>query len=383
VARVERASAASSPGRKSVGERPRGEPPFGVFCAQLPDPAADMRGVARSDRNLPNPHDALFHAAFSRQENATTELRAVLPPVLVERIDWATLHLTDGHYVDEDLVSRQSDLLYTADIAGTAVDLYVLFEHQSAPDPLMPFRLLRYMVRIWEKWLADRESQGEHAKTLPAIVPVVLAHAEGGWSAPVAMQDLYALPRDILLAVQAHLPQFDLILDDLSQQTDEMLRGRAQAGLGLLALLLMRHARDGAELLDRLTEWSDVWRAVWEAPDGRQALGMAFRYVALAVEPATLQDLTRKLEPILGDGVREVAMTEGQRLIEQGWQKGRAEGRVQAQAEDLLRVLAARKFAVSDEVRARIETCSDPATLGRWIERAITAQSAAEAISEG
>jgi predicted transposase YdaD len=344
-----------------------------------------MKSVARSDSILPNPHDALFHAAFSRQENAAAELRAVLPPALVARIDWATLHLTDGHYVDEDLVSRQSDLLYAAEIGGTSVSLYVLFEHQSTADPLMPFRLLRYMVRIWDKWLADRESRDERPKTLPAIVPVVLAHAEGGWTAPLSMQQLYALPADVLPVVGRYLPSFDLVLDDLSQQTDDQFRARAHVGLGLLALLLMRHSRDGAQLMARLTEWGDVWRAVWQAPDGRQALGMVMRYVALAVEPATLQDLTRKLEPMLGAGVREVAMTEGERLIEQGWQRGLAEGRAEgakAQADALLRVLAARNLAVSDELRARIETCTDSTTLSRWIERAVTVQSASEAISE-
>jgi hypothetical protein len=44
-----------------------------VLCAQLPVRLPDVRNVARSDRSLPNPHAALFHAAFSRQENAAAE----------------------------------------------------------------------------------------------------------------------------------------------------------------------------------------------------------------------------------------------------------------------------------------------------------------------
>jgi hypothetical protein len=330
----------------------------------------------------PSPHDALFRAAFSRRENAAAELRAVLPEAVVARIDWSTLRLTDGHYVDADLVSRQSDLLYTADLGGTPVAVYVLIEHQSSADALMPFRMLRYMVRIWEKWMADREEKGERPKVLPAIIPVLLAHAQGGWTAPVSMRDLYALPGDVMPAMIRHLPQFELVLDDLSLRTDEELRARAHAGLGLLALLLLRHSRDGAELLARLSEWGDVWRAVWEAPEGRQAFAMALRYVALAAEPATLQDLTKKFEPILGQGVSEVVMTLGERLIEQGRQQGLAEGETKGQADALLRVLGARNLAVSDELRARIQACKNPATLGRWLDRAATAQSAADAISE-
>lgn len=158
----------------------------------------------------------------------------------------------------------------------------------------MPFRVLRYMVRIWDRWLTDRQLRGERPKSLPAILPIVLVHAAGGWTAPVSMQDLYAVPADVLPAVLRHLPCFELVLDDLSQQTDGQIRAKAEVGLGLLALLLMRHSRDGADLLDRLGEWTDVWRAVSSAPDGTQALRMALRYVALAAEPATLQDLNAR-----------------------------------------------------------------------------------------
>jgi hypothetical protein len=244
------------------------------------------------------------------------------------------------------------------------------------------------MVRIWDKWLADREA--ERPKALPAIVPVVLAHAEGGWTAPVSMQEIYALPPDVLSAVQQHLPHFELVLDDLSRRSDQELRARALEGLGLLALLLMRWSRNAPELMARLGQWGDAWRAVWEAPDGHQALGMVVRYLALATEPVALQDLTRQLEPMLGEGVREVIMTEGQRLIEEGRRQGLAEGlaeglakgRLQTQAQALLCVLATRKLPVSEELRARIEACQDIATLERWLERAVTAQSAADAISE-
>jgi hypothetical protein len=46
----------------------------------------------------------------------------------------------------------------------------------------------------------------------------------------------------------------------------------------------------------------------------------------------------------------------------------------------LRRVLAARKLAVSAEQDERIETCTDLATLERWVERAATAASTDEAL---
>jgi hypothetical protein len=43
-------------------------------------------------------------------------------------------------------------------------------------------------------------------------------------------------------------------------------------------------------------------------------------------------------------------------------------------------VLAQRQLLLTPDQDARIEQCADPATLERWLARAITAASAAEAL---
>ena len=62
----------------------------------------------------------------------------------------------------------------------------VLFEHQSTVDSLMSFRLLRYEIRIRERWL--RDNPGAHR--LPAILPVVLHHSVDGWTGSTSFEDL-------------------------------------------------------------------------------------------------------------------------------------------------------------------------------------------------
>jgi len=57
-----------------------------------------------------------------------------------------------------------------------------------------------------------------------------------------------------------------------------------------------------------------------------------------------------------------------------------AEGRVTEARSALRRVLSHRKLALSAEEQARIEACSDLATLERWFEKAMDASSAAEAL---
>lgn len=104
------------------------------------------------------PHDALFKKTFSVPEHAAAEFRAVLPAKLVARMDFSTLTLCSGSYVDEALSGSESDLLFSVQISGRPALLYALFEHQSTPDKLMPLRLLGYIVRILMRHVSDAKT---------------------------------------------------------------------------------------------------------------------------------------------------------------------------------------------------------------------------------
>jgi hypothetical protein len=63
--------------------------------------------------------------------------------------------------------------------------------------------------------------------------------------------------------------------------------------------------------------------------------------------------------------------------------EGRTEGSTAAHAKDVLTVLRARRIAVPDAARQRIQAERDLARLERWLERASVASSIAEVIGEG
>ena len=127
----------------------------------------------------PPPHDALFKAAFGQPDLARSELELVLPVEIQAHLDLATLDVVPGSFVDEDLRHAHTDLLYRV---GTRTDgdalVYLLMEHQSTFDARMPLRLLRYMVRVWDRWERDHPTG-----KLPVVLPVVLHHDRDGWRA--------------------------------------------------------------------------------------------------------------------------------------------------------------------------------------------------------
>lgn len=57
------------------------------------------------------------------------------------------------------------------------------------------------------------------------------------------------------------------------------------------------------------------------------------------------------------------------------WQRSSGDSRKEAAAQEILTVLRARGVAVTDEARQRIQAQEDPATLERWLERAVVATS--------
>jgi predicted transposase/invertase (TIGR01784 family) len=102
---------------------------------------------------MPGPHDTFVRHTFDHPENAAAELRAVLPEHVVSQVDWPSLRVESSSVVDSDLRETESDLLFSARLrGGHPLLLYVLLEHQSSVDRWMALRMLRYVVRLLERW---------------------------------------------------------------------------------------------------------------------------------------------------------------------------------------------------------------------------------------
>ncbi|MFT3763943.1 MAG: Rpn family recombination-promoting nuclease/putative transposase [Minicystis sp.] len=317
----------------------------------------------------PNPHDALVKFVFGNPEHAAGELRHILRPQLAARIDWSTLLLCSGSFVDEALRGRHSDLLFTARCGDKQVLVYLLFEHQSTGDPLMAFRLLLYMVRIWEQHLRANPK----ATRLPAILPVVLHHSERGWTSPTSFEALIDLDEDTLPLVAENLPRFTLLLDDISAERDEALRGRAMTALARLALFCLRHAREPAELVDALGRWIDLVREVRAAPGGGEALARIWRYIFVVSNPAQPEDLVKRLVGVVGKGSKEDVMTVAEWL--------REEGSKESLRKTLLKLLRARFGEVPEGAVARIQAAGS-AQLDAWLDRFVGAATVDDVLAD-
>ena len=319
------------------------------------------------------PHDALFKAVFSSPEHAEAELRAVLPPRLARRIDWSTLALVGGSFVDEALEERHTDLLYGVQLEGEEVLLYLLFEHQSSVDGLMAFRLLRYMVRVWERVLAQRPGE-----PLPLVVPIVVSHADGGWSAATHFEELFTLPRHAV-ELLPFVPRFSYVVDDLARTSPRALEARFLTALAELALSLLRDLRR-KPTMDVLKDLRGLFVTLEASETPAHLVSAVLHYVLHNTDeieqPRVIPWVTSIGPKTRNEAMRSIA----EKLIDEGREVGREEGRQEGRAELVLKQLQLKFGAVGATERAIVEA-ADLDTLERYAERVLTATSLADVLA--
>ena len=324
------------------------------------------------------PHDALFKAAFEQPEHAAGLLRSILPASLVRELAWPTLERESGSFVDAHLADRHSDLLFRVELRGRSAFLYLLLEHQSTVDGDMPLRMLVYLVRIWERY----RKQHPLPAPLPLIIPTLVSHAPEGWTGPRRFGQMFEPPPDRISGLASLVPEFELLIDDLTLVDDSELWARALAQFPRLALWALRDARDGDKLLAGLANWADAVREVLAAPNGASAILQLLRYVALVGDDVNFEVFNATILEQLPE-TESITMTIAEQLRAEGHDvgrseghaAGRSEGRVEARVDTLLELLALRFGALPDPLLVRVRAGTE-AQLQRWIARVLTASSA-------
>lgn len=119
-----------------------------------------------------SPHDAVFKTFLSRVETARDFITLHLPPAIIKLCNLETLQLDPGSFIEDDLRSYYSDIIYSLQTASGKGYVHVLIEHQSTPDKHMAFRLLRYAVAAMQQHL-----NAGHKK-LPLVIPILFYHGK-------------------------------------------------------------------------------------------------------------------------------------------------------------------------------------------------------------
>ncbi len=340
---------------------------------------------------MSGPHDRFIHYIFSQPEQASAELRVVLPPRLVAGVDWGTFQSAKASVVDPKLKLTRSDLMYTARLKDSRAPLLFVLEHQSKVDRYMAARVERYRSRLREHWRQEHPK----SKVPPAVVAMVLYHGKGRRWRVASLEQMQGLEGELLRdeRVRRLLMHPEYALDDLTLYGEEELLTRHVPALVRLALVLLRYVRT-RELNSRLGTWVPLFQQVWTSARGWEDLTAIVRYLEEVGDEVTDTEVRRVLYSLMPQRrAEELMQTMGQRMKAEGraegltegraegltkgraegLTKGRAEGLTKGRAEDVLRILVARGVRVDARSRRRILDCKEVATLDLWFDRALSA----------
>lgn len=118
-------------------------------------------------------HDALFKQFLTHPENAGIFLGAFADNIL-PLCDLSTPRLEPASFVERRLRQLHSDVLYSVQMTEGEEYIYCLIEHQSKPDRLMGFRLMRIVAM---SAIAHHLKKSPADKTLPLVVPFLFIRA--------------------------------------------------------------------------------------------------------------------------------------------------------------------------------------------------------------
>lgn len=330
-----------------------------------------MPGRRRAAKEA-QPHDAIVKWTFSQREHAIGLLKAALPPDLVRAVDWGSLRVEKDSFVDRSLRGRYSDVVLSARMGEGRIYFYALIEHQRKVDPLMVFRVLVYMVRLWERLVRDNP----RLKALPPIVPLLIHGSDTGWTAATAFQDIIAGEGPARAALERHVPRFELRLVDVSPGRASHLVEEALTALGQVVLWALSVAGDDERLEAEIGRLSRALDEVLAAPDGLAALEALLRYLVATRARMRPAEVGKLLENTVGADAQEVIVDFVEAMKQEGRREGRREGKREGKregrAQTLLDLLAARFGPVPADARARVEAADEP-TLVKWTHRLLTA----------
>ncbi|MEC5344743.1 Rpn family recombination-promoting nuclease/putative transposase [Brenneria populi] len=249
-------------------------------------------------------HDAICKQFLGDIEVARDFLAIHLPPDIRGRCDFNTLQLESASFIDEDLRARVSDMLYSLRTTAGQGYIYCLIEHQSRPEKLMAFRLLRYCLAAMQQHLAQGHKQ------LPLVVPLLFYQGRRRpYPYSLRWLDSFADPS---LAQRLYVRDFPLV--DLTVIPDEEIKTHRRAAL---LELVQKHIRT-RDMLELARDIGLLFER-WQVPlTQKRALLFYIAQTGNTSRPADF--IERVAAPLSTD--REEIMTIAQQLEQIGFEKG-------------------------------------------------------------
>ena len=315
----------------------------------------------------------------------------IIAPDIEAFLNFSRITYEKRSFISKALQERESDVLLSVpfrdDTDATDTDalfIYILIEHQSTVDKTMGFRLLSYIVQIWESQRREWETEKlpENERRLQPILPILFYTGDRPWTVPVSATAIMDVPE----ILERFVPSFDTLFLGVKETEAEVL---TQSGhpLGWLLRVLQKEHSDETEISEALADAMSHIASVDEnfAPQIAEAL----RYFVQLIFHRRSLDERDALVDIIRQHIQEskeletMAQTTAEFLREEGREEGKAEGKAEGREEGraegkqdaVLKLLQLQFQDVPETLSREIRNIHNLTHLDTLLEQAITAQS--------
>ncbi len=303
---------------------------------------------------------------------------------LADQLDFSQIQQVNQSFIPDNLRKQESDVIYLIPFQSEELGdvwVYLLIEHQSVPSPVMGFRLLFYMVNIW-----DAQRRGWEDAKVPEsewcfrpIIPIVFYTGSQTWEMPITIEVVTDLPQ----ALGRFVPTFDvLFLNVKGEDTPDFLY---QDHPFRLLLELIR--QEDATKADFEAVLRQIVKILKELPEESPQWSRAMYYLVLLIyhrrpteERETLMNIVA--QTLVGrrqiEEVQDMPQTIAEYFIQQGEERGEKRGELRAKREAVLKLLQLRFDSIPPSMVKKIKAVRRVDRLNTLFDQAVTAKSISE-----
>jgi len=329
-------------------------------------------------------HDTGYKFLFSHAELVRELLEVFAPPGLSELLDYSTLRPQPGSFITPAMKKREDDIVWSIELHGQRIYLYLLLEFQSSIDRGMPVRIMQYVAALYDHLV--RSKVINLADGLPPVLPIVIYNGNARWPHSPEIFELIQPHPQVLSEFQ---PRLKFWLLDEGRFSADYLDGLQRV---MAAIFRMEHTQDTEETKAAIRS---LGQAVAKSPF-KQSIDRAvmqwMQYRINSKMPGLTMpsvDELLKGSAMLEENIdkfRAKAIAEGVLLGKQeGKQEGMIEGQLLGQIEGsvtlLERQLMKRFGPISDSTHVRLKAATQD-QIQTWAERILDARSLAEVFND-
>ena len=258
-------------------------------------------------------HDKIFRTVLDRKSDAIV----LINKALNTQLEVQDIEKYNSSFINKVFQNREADIVYKIKDRS----IFILIEHQTKVDYLMPYRILEYEVAIMQSAIDLDKIKNKESK-IPLVIPIVLYTGNKKWNAKKYLEE----NQEKIEGIENGLGNYNLI--DINELTEKELLEDNSFISKMMLIEKSKNTENIVEILEKIVKITKE-----EDKDTLRRIISIILEEKIGITKA--KELIEKMEGDEGNMLAVVDMIrrENQMYIEIGKKEGKIEGKKEGKKE--------------------------------------------------